>query len=216
MLSTKYITTDNIIEIGIDEAGRGPMLGRVYSAAVVLPIDNFKHEDMKDSKKFHSQKKIRAVSEYIKENAIAWCVAFSTENEIDEINIRNATHNAMHRAIKGVIEQLGKFENTRLVVDGNDFKPYVKFENNKYNTIPHVCIEGGDNKYTHIAAASILAKVSRDDYINELCEQNPKLNEHYGILKNKGYGTKQHMDGIRQNGITEFHRKTYGICQQFT
>ena len=219
MLKTRY--EDNaLVEIGVDEAGRGPMLGRVYSAAVVLPQDNFKHEDMKDSKRFHSEKKIREVAEYIKQNAIAWSVAYSSEQDIDEVNIRNATHNTMHKALHGVIKS-HKSESDKndykIIVDGRDFKNFILYEEDTgIVQVPHVCVEGGDNKYTCIAAASILAKVARDDYIIDLCENNPILEENYGILKNKGYGTKQHMDGITKNGITKFHRKTFGICKNYS
>lgn len=209
----QYFDDPKMIEIGVDEVGRGPMLGRVYSAAVVLPRENFKFEEMKDSKKFHSESKIRIASEYIKKNAIAWSVGHVSEGEVDEINIRNATHRAMHKAIRGTIGQLECYDEIRLVVDGNDFKPYMVYQDNMLSVIPSVCVEGGDNKYAHIAAASILAKVARDDYIRELCSKNPLLDEKYGIMKNKGYGTKQHMDGIKEHGITEFHRKTFGICR---
>lgn len=210
-----FCEEDTSIEIGIDEAGRGPMLGRVYTAAVVLPKDDsFKHEMMKDSKRFHSDKKIKEAAEYIKENALAWAVAYSTEQTIDSENIRNATHMAMHGAIRQIV---AKDKVYHLLVDGNDFRPYTVFrEDIGLTQIPHTCIEGGDNKYTPIAAASILAKVARDEYIAELCTANPVLNERYEILKNKGYGTKAHMDGILEHGITEFHRKTFGICRQYS
>jgi ribonuclease HII len=204
-------------EIGIDEAGRGPMLGRVYAGAVVLPkrMEEFNHALMKDSKKFHSEKKIKEVAAYIKEHAIAWSVQYCDEGIIDKINIRNATHKAMHAAINDVVEQLNKNQNNKLVllVDGNDFTPFM--DSSTGEKVSHVCIEGGDNTYSCIAAASILAKVARDEYIAELCAAHPNLNEHYGILKNKGYGTKIHMDGIKQHGITAFHRKSFGICRSF-
>jgi len=212
---------DSIMEIGIDEAGRGPMLGRVYTGAVVLPkkIENFNHALMKDSKKFHSEKKIREVAEYIKEHAVAWAVGYSDEKEIDDINIRRATHKAMHQAIGEVITKLKEGKNSEinnndimLLVDGNDFTLYY----NNYKPLSHICIEGGDNAYTCIAAASILAKVARDDYISELCTSHPELIEHYDLLKNKGYGTKNHMDGIKKYGISPFHRKSFGICRDFS
>ena len=215
MLKTCYDIDDASIEIGIDEAGRGPMLGRVYSAAVILPKDNkFKHEMMKDSKRFHSEKKINDVAEYIKEHAINWKVEYCTAEEIDKINIRNATHKAMHKAIKGLIEDEKKYH---LLVDGNDFKPYIRF-NETYGMVqvPHTTIEGGDNKYTAIAAASILAKVARDEYITEICTNEPTLNERYQLLKNKGYGTKAHMNGIHEYGISKYHRKTFGICKNYS
>jgi ribonuclease HII len=206
--------TNMIIEIGVDEAGRGPMLGRVYTGAVVLPknMEQFNHALMKDSKKFHSDKKIHEVAIYIKEHAIAWSVAFSDENVIDDINIRRATHKAMHGSISETISKLNtNNSDILLLIDGNDFTTF----SNEGNQLSHVCIEGGDNAYTSIAAASILAKVARDDYIAELCVNDPSLIERYDLLKNKGYGTQKHMDGIRKHGITLFHRKTFGICRDY-
>ena len=102
-----------------------------------------------------------------------------------------------------------------LLVDGNDFKPFVIVKNNSLEQVPHICIEGGDNKYSSIAAASILAKVARDEYIDELCNNHSYLQEKYDLHNNKGYGTKKHMDGIRQYGISEWHRKSFGICKDF-
>lgn len=208
-----FYEDNNTTEIGVDEAGRGPLFGRIYCAAVVLPKDNsFQHDRMKDSKKFHSEKKIIEVANYIKQNCIKYDVQWMDEKQVDHFNIRNATHKAMHNAINNIMDD--KY-NTLLLIDGNDFTPIPIFKNNALDYVPHVCIEGGDNKYTAIAAASILAKVERDKYIKELCEEHPYLNEKYGLLKNKGYGTKQHLNGIREHGITEWHRKTYGICKQF-
>ena len=215
LLNVSYYNDDNIIEIGIDEVGRGPMFGRVYTAAVILPKEDFEHSKMKDSKKFHSKKKINEVSEYIKENAIAWSIQWEDEKIIDKINIRNATHSAMHKAIKEIYDkENGK--NYVLLVDGNDFKPYIVMKENILEQVSHVCIEGGDNKYTSIAAASILAKVARDAYIDELCVLHPELIEKYDLSNNKGYGTKKHMDGISEHGITEWHRRSFGICKTFT
>ena len=214
ILKSCYDKDDMSIEVGIDEAGRGPMLGRVYSAAVILPKDDsFKHEMMKDSKRFHSEKKIKAVAEYIKNNAIDWKIAYCTEQEIDEINIRNSTHKAMHKALKELLKNDKKYH---LLVDGNDFKPYVKFnETIGIVQVPHTTVEGGDNKYASIAAASILAKVARDEYIEQICVEDPSLNEKYQILKNKGYGTRAHMNGIQEHGISKYHRRTFGICQNY-
>jgi len=222
-LLTKFYNSDiDIIEIGSDEAGRGPMFGRVYSGAVVLPKDDsFDHYKMKDSKKFTSKKsnKIQEVAEYIKANAIAWAVEYEDERVIDEINILQATQSAMHKAIRNVMKQIKGLDTTKmlLLIDGNYFKPLTivnkttnRIENAKFETI-----EGGDNKFTSIAAASILAKVERDKYIEELCLENPELIEKYGIDSNKGYGAKRHMDGIRQYGITKWHRRTFGLCKEF-
>tara|TARA_R110002074_G_scaffold255810_1_gene428251 strand:- start:2974 stop:3678 length:705 start_codon:yes stop_codon:yes gene_type:complete len=214
VLEHYYSADDGAVEIGVDEVGRGPMLGRVYSAAVILPKDeSFNHSLMKDSKRFHSKNKIMEAYEYIKEHSIAWSVGYSTESTIDDINIRNATHRAMHEAIKGVIEPGKKIH---LLVDGNDFKPYTIMNPDiGIVQVPTTCIEGGDDKYTAIAAASIIAKVTRDKYIADLCEENPSLDEKYGIMSNKGYGTTTHMDGIRAYGITKFHRRSFGICREF-
>ena len=222
---SKWFNEDiNIVEIGLDEAGRGPMLGRVYAGAVILPKDDsFDHSLMKDSKKFHSKKKIEQVAEYIKENAIAWTIQYEDEKIIDEINILQATQSAFAKCIKNILKQLTdsnklvKNEDILLLVDGNYFKPFTTLNNTKtkMETLKYQLVEGGDNKYTSIAAASILAKVERDKYIEELCLQNPELIERYGIDSNKGYGSKKHMDGIKQYGITKWHRRTFGICKEF-
>jgi len=223
-----YDTNSKSIEIGIDEAGRGPMLGRVYTAAVILPKDDsYDHSLMKDSKRFHSEKKIKEAAEYIKKNAIMWNVQYAEKEEIDKYNIRNATHKSMHRCVLDIIQRLNQSNNDidrhsdmqsgneyHLLVDGNDFKPYMIMSMDEgLVQIPHTCIEGGDNKYSAIAAASILAKVARDNYIDELCKEHPLLDERYGLLSNKGYGTKTHMDGIKKYGISQFHRTSFGICK---
>jgi len=211
-----------IIEIGVDEAGRGPLFGRVYVASVILPKDmSFDHFKMKDSKKFHSKKKIQEVAEYIKENAIAWSVSYEDESTIDTINILQATQLSMHKSILKTIENNYTKNNTKqkykLLIDGNYFKPFPDKTYLKHvETLDSICIEGGDNKYTAIAAASILAKVARDQYIEELCESNPELDERYSILSNKGYGAKKHMDGIKEHGITIWHRRSFGICKSYT
>ena len=222
-----YKEDTNIFEIGVDEAGRGPLFGRVYTAAVILPKDDsFDCSMVKDSKKFHSKSKIEEASKYIIENALAWYI--SDEKKIDDINILQATQLSMHNSIlevrkqyKTILKELGKEEKKdysfSLLIDGNYFKPvtYLDKKTNKLECIPHVTIEGGDNKYASIAAASILAKVERDKYINELCEQNPTLAEYYSIDSNKGYGAKKHLDGIKEHGITIWHRRSFGICKNF-
>lgn len=215
-LSSCYDSTSELIEIGIDEAGRGPMLGRVYTAAVILPKDDsYDHSLMKDSKRFHSEKKIKEAAEYIKKNAIMWKVQYAEKEEIDKLNIRNATHKSMHRCVFDILQSSAEHKyQYHLLVDGNDFKPYTMMDMDEgFIQIPHTCIEGGDNKYSAIAAASILAKVARDDYIDELCKQYPLLDERYGLQNNKGYGTKIHMDGIKKYGISQFHRTSFGICK---
>ena len=228
-LQYRYSEDPNIIEIGVDEVGRGPLFGRVYTSAVILPCNktsnhenvsdfNFDYSKIKDSKKFHSKKKITEVANYIKENAVAWSVAYMDELIIDEVNILQATQMAMHKCINEVIQKNNLLpENTLLLIDGNYFKPITVFDKTttQLNTYNYVCVEGGDNKYVSIAAASILAKVARDEYIQELCDQNPYLIENYGIDSNKGYGAKKHLDGIKQHGITIWHRRTFGICKEY-
>jgi len=215
-----FYKDDSVIEIGVDEVGRGPMFGRVYTAAVILPKNNsFKHELMKDSKKFTSWNKLITTANYIKENCIEYSISYEDEYSIDTNNILNATYIAMHKAIKNVIKKKNDYLNDYLIlVDGNNFKPVTYFDNNTETIkfIDSVCIVDGDNKYTAIAAASILAKVERDLYIKDLCETYPKLDEIYDLSNNKGYGTKRHLDGIKNNGITRWHRKSFGICKTAT
>ena len=218
----------NTFEIGVDEAGRGPLFGRVYTAAVILPKDDsFDHSKVKDSKKFTSKKKIDEAAEYVKANALAWFVSYEDETVIDEINILQATQKSMHHCIletkKQFTEKLLKegghpsFQ-FHLLIDGNYFNPIttVNRHTNMLEVLPFDTIEGGDNKYSCIAAASILAKVYRDQYIAELCEQHPDLVTKYAIDSNKGYGAKKHLDGIKEYGITIWHRRTFGICKSFT
>jgi ribonuclease HII len=229
LLKKFYNEDENIFEIGVDEAGRGPLFGRVYTAAVILPKDDtFNHSLVKDSKKFHSKKKIEEVAKYIKENALAWYVSFEDEKKIDEINILQATQQSMHSSIMEVRKQFNKRQleilkeekkdySYNLLIDGNYFNPitFLNKKTNKIEAIPYITIEGGDNKYSSIAAASILAKVERDKYIDELCEENPTLAEYYGIDSNKGYGAKKHLDGIKEHGISIWHRRSFGICKNY-
>lgn len=218
-LSYRYsIDTSTTIEIGIDEAGRGPLFGRLYVAGVILPKDDsfdFDYSEIRDSKKITSKKKIKSLAEYIKQKSIAWYIHSIEADEIDEINIRQAVLKAMRECVRQLILSLQKKENILLLIDGNDFPPYIQYDTttNQIVNIPHVTIPGGDNLFVAIACASILAKTARDEYILELCEQYPNLKTKYGIDKNMGYGTKVHLEGIRTYGITEWHRKTYGICK---
>ena len=229
ILNKFYNENEMIYEIGVDEAGRGPLFGRVYTAAVILPKDNsFDHSKVKDSKKFHSKKKIEEVAKYIKENALSWYVSFEDEKIIDEINILQATQKSMHNSIIETRKQFnktqkekGKGENIdytyNLLIDGNYFNPlsYLNKQTNKIEHLPFITIEGGDNKYSAIAAASILSKVERDNYIEGLCNENPTLSTYYGIDSNKGYGAKRHLDGIKEHGITIWHRRSFGICKNY-
>lgn len=228
-LLKSHFDEPNVYEIGVDEVGRGPLFGRVYTAAVVLPKDDsFDCSMVKDSKKFHSKAKIEAAAEYVRQHALAWYVSYEDEKRIDEINILQATQLSMHQAIHQVRNQCASlFEEKgtcdaklHLLVDGNYFRPFTYIEtegkDKKMASIPHTTIEGGDNKYASIAAASILAKVERDKYIADLCQEHPELAERYALDDNKGYGAKKHLLGIQQYGITQWHRKTFGICKQFS
>ena len=224
----KYFKEDtNVYEIGVDEAGRGPLFGRVYTAGVILPKDDsFDHYKVKDSKKFNSKSKINEVAEYIKSNAVAWYVSYEDEKTIDDINILQATQKSMHTSIlnvrKQLTQQMKELDNNdyklHLLIDGNYFNPITLLnkKNQKLETIPYICIEGGDNKYTSIAAASVLAKVARDTYIEELFVNNPELVDKYCIDSNKGYGAKKNIDGIKEHGITIWHRRSFGICKNYT
>ena len=180
------------IEAGCDEAGRGCLAGSVYAAAVILP-DDYQNDLLNDSKQL-TEKRRYQLREIIERDAVAWAVGIVTPEEIDKINILNASILAMHRAL----DQL-KVRPEAIIVDGNRFKPY--------NNIPHTTIVKGDGKYLSIAAASILAKTYRDDYMNRLAEEYPQ----YDWFSNKGYPTKKHRDAIRQYGITPYHRKSYNL-----
>ncbi|MFN8715131.1 MAG: ribonuclease HII [Bacteroidota bacterium] len=189
MLKTRYQT--ELTEAGCDEAGRGCLAGPVYAAAVILPHD-FKHPLLNDSKKLSDAQR-RELRPLIEEKAIAWAVASMSVDEVDELNILRASFAAMHKAIAQLSTQP-----ELLLIDGNRFKP-------AYPGIPHVCIIGGDAKYKSIAAASILAKTHRDDYMDALHEKF----SHYNWLSNKGYGTLKHREAIMLYGLTEHHRKSF-------
>ena len=180
------------IEAGCDEVGRGCLAGSVYAAAVILPED-YQNELLNDSKQL-TEKKRYELREIIERDAVAWAVGIVTPEEIDKINILNASILAMHRAL----DQL-KVRPEAVIVDGNRFK--------KYKNLPHTTIVKGDGKYLSIAAASILAKTYRDDYMNKLAEEYPQ----YDWRSNKGYPTKKHREAIRQFGITSYHRKSYNL-----
>lgn len=181
-----------LIEAGCDEAGRGCLAGAVYAAAVILPHD-FKNELLNDSKKL-TEKQRYALREVIEKEALAWAVGIVEPEEIDRINILNASFLAMHRAV----DQL-KITPQHLLIDGNRF--------NKYKDIPHTTIVKGDGKYLSIAAASILAKTYRDDYMNRLHAEYPV----YDWNKNKGYPTKKHREAIKQHGTSPYHRLSYNL-----
>ena len=186
------------IEAGCDEAGRGCLAGSVYAAAVILP-EGYQNELLNDSKQL-SEKKRYQLREIIERDAVAWAVGIVTPEEIDQINILNASILAMHRAL----DQL-KVRPEAIIVDGNRFKPYKDSVDGKQ--LPHTTIVKGDGKYLAIAAASILAKTYRDDYMNGLAKEYPQ----YDWLSNKGYPTKKHREAIRQFGISPYHRKSYNL-----
>ena len=196
MLLNKYY--EGKIEAGCDEAGRGCLAGSVYAAAVILP-EGYQNELLNDSKQL-SEKKRYQLREMIERDAVAWAVGIVTPEEIDKINILNASILAMHRAL----DQL-KVRPEAIIVDGNRFKPYKEPSNGE--TLPHTTIVKGDGKYLAIAAASILAKTYRDDYMNQLAEEYPQ----YDWLSNKGYPTKKHREAIKQFGITPYHRRSYNL-----
>ncbi len=184
-----------LIEAGCDEAGRGCLAGDVFAAAVILP-KIFKNKILNDSKKL-TDKQRKYLRPIIEENAIEWAVARVTAKEIDEINILNASFLAMHRAIDKL-----KTIPESLLIDGNRFK--------KYKNISHHCIIQGDGKYMSIAAASILAKTYRDDYMDELHQQFPQ----YDWLNNKAYGTKKHREAIIKYGVTKHHRISFRLLPE--
>jgi len=217
MLASHYY--EGKIEAGCDEAGRGCLAGSVYAAAVILP-DDYQNELLNDSKQLTERRRYE-LREIIQRDAVAWAVGIVTPEEIDRINILNASILAMHRAL----DQL-KVRPEAIIVDGNRFKPYYGFTvdstpssvNCKPSTvnsnlppilppIPHTTIVKGDGKYLSIAAASILAKTYRDDYMNRLAEEYPQ----YDWCSNKGYPTKKHREAIRQYGITPYHRRSYNL-----
>ena len=190
MLESHYYK--DMIEAGCDEAGRGCLAGSVYAASVILP-PNYQNADLNDSKKL-TDKKRKALREQIERDAVAWAVGVVTPEEIDQINILNASFLAMHRAL----DQL-KVRPEAVIVDGNRFKPY--------QDLPYTTIVKGDGKYLTIAAASILAKTYRDDYMDALAEEYPQ----YDWKSNKGYPTKKHRAAIKEFGTTPYHRMSYNL-----
>lgn len=182
----------NLSEAGVDEAGRGCLAGPVVAAAVILP-KRFTHPVLNDSKKLTAKQRL-SVREDILKSAIAWKVAFITAKEIDEMNILRATWKAMHEALSGLGKQPGF-----IIVDGNRFIPY--------NNIPFQTIVRGDGLYYSIAAASVLAKTARDEYMEMLHEEYPD----YGWNRNKGYGTSMHRLAIVKYGITPYHRRSFTL-----
>ena len=193
MLKLKY--QNELLEVGTDEAGRGCLCGPVVAAAVILP-DNFEHHFLNDSKQL-TEKKREELRSFIEKNAIAWSVSFIDEQKIDKINILQASILAMQTSIKQL-----KITPEFIVVDGNKFKPV--------ENIPHQTIVKGDAKYMNIAAASILAKTYRDEFMQKIHLEFPQ----YNWKRNKGYPTKEHRNAIREFGITKYHRKTFRLLPE--
>ncbi len=201
MLAPHYY--EGKIEAGCDEAGRGCLAGSVYAAAVILP-DDYENPLLNDSKQL-TEKRRYELREQIERDAVAWAVGIVTSEEIDKINILNASILAMHRAL----DQL-KVRPEAIIVDGNRFKPYrspLQSGEDGGGFLPHTTIVKGDGKYMAIAAASILAKTYRDDYMNQLAKEYPQ----YGWQQNKGYPTKAHREAIRLYGTTPYHRLSYNL-----
>ena len=190
MLKNNY--HEGMIEAGCDEAGRGCLAGSVYAAAVILPPD-YHNELLNDSKQL-TEKRRYALREVIQRDAVAWAVGIVTPEEIDKINILNASILAMHRAL----DQM-KVRPEARIVEGNKFKPY--------GDLPHATIVKGDGKYLSIAAASILAKTYRDDYMAKIAEEYPQ----YDWSGNKGYPTKKHRQAIKLYGATPYHRRSFNL-----
>jgi len=183
---------EGVIEAGCDEAGRGCLAGSVYAAAVILPPD-YANPLLNDSKQL-SEKARYQLREQIEHDAVAWALGVVTAEEIDKMNILRASITAMHRAL----DQL-KVRPQELIIDGNKFYPY--------GNLPYTTIVKGDGKYLSIAAASILAKTYRDDYMRQIHQEYP----FYGWDHNAGYPTKEHRQGIAEHGISPYHRKTYNL-----
>lgn len=193
MLASNY--SGFSLEAGTDEAGRGCLSGPVVAAAVILPID-FTHLFLNDSKQL-SEKKRAQLRPFIEENALAFAVSFVWQDEVDKINVLQASITGMHRSI-----EMLQIEPEYIIVDGNKF--------NSYRDIPHKTIVKGDAKYLSIAAASVLAKTYRDEYMEKIHKEFPM----YNWKKNKGYPTKEHRNGIREFGITKYHRKTFKLLPE--
>lgn len=196
-INLEYFKKPGVMECGIDECGRGAYAGPVVAAAVIWPNEQVSEYDVniRDSKKL-SMKKRREVAEYIKANAIDYSIQFVTHEEIDKVNILQATFNAMHLCLDSL-----SMSPEHILVDGDKFRIYKR--------TPHTCIVSGDDKYISIAAASIIAKVARDEYMIQLGKQSPY--DVYKWEKNMGYGTEEHRNAIQQFGLSDMHRKSFKI-----
>lgn len=204
MPPSKTFNSPDTLEIGVDEAGRGPSFGRMYTAAVIWSPTLTSHL-IDDSKKLKNPAHLKAARDFVVENATAWSIDYATEQEIDKFNPLQADMRSMHRAIRGcnLIPDV-------ILVDGNYFNIY---SDQNGDPVDHITVIKGDAEYYSIAAASILAKYEHDKYIHELCDQYPVLDERYNLRKNVGYMTAAHKEGIQKHGISQFHRKTFGPCK---
>ena len=210
----------NGLEIGLDESGRGPLFGRLYVAAVALPADgSFDHARVRDSKTIKSRRKMREAAEYVMGAALAFRVHYVEAGVVDALNVLQADVGAMHAcarllladpALAGVAPA-----DVLLLVDGDYFRPCALFDaaRGEMAVLRDQTVVGGDGKFSGIAAASILAKDARDAYIEALCASHPELAARYAIDSNKGYGSARHMAGIREHGISQFHRRSFGPCK---
>lgn len=210
------IVNTQVLEAGVDEAGRGSLIGRVYAAAVVWgnePIEVFYDElasiqchrlSCWDSKRMSGEKRVR-LAKFIETHAMETAVGYAEPWEIDSMNILHATFLAMKRAL----DQL-KLPIDHILVDGSQFKPYTSPETGDW--VSHTCVPQGDGKYLSIGAASVLAKVCHDEHIRDLCKRDSCLNKRYDLLNNYGYGTKTHMNGLDAFGNSKWHRKTFKCC----
>ena len=195
----------DVVEVGVDEAGRGSLIGDVFAGAVIWnpELDDPLAKQIKDSKKV-SRKKREMLRYYIEDNAVDFAVASRSAQRIDQVNVLRATQEAMHAALDSL-----QVDFDLIVVDGDFFRPYYSVTHNARKR--HECVVGGDGAYTSVAAASILAKVYHDEHIRELVRENPCL-EKYKLLDNMGYGTPAHIDALRADGATPWHRMSFGVC----
>jgi len=203
----QYYEKDKL-EVGIDEAGRGCLLGPVCVGAVIMNDITLLDPpyEIRDSKKVSPEKRA-ILRTYIEANAIACNVQMISSERIDKVNILEATMEGMEKCLDNITSVINI---DKILVDGTQFHIYM--DKNTFEPISHICIVGGDDKYLNIAAASILAKEYHDEYIRDLCKDNPDLNK-YDLLNNKGYGTKTHMDALKEFGPSIHHRKSFKPCQ---
>ena len=206
-MSLKLFEIPDCNEVGVDEAGRGCLMGRVYAAAVIMPStyedDDTLYSQIKDSKKL-SEKKRYELERYIKNTAVAYGIGYAEPDEIDTYNIYQATILAMHRALSNITVKID-----HILVDGPRFKPFCDQDDDYPD---YTCVVKGDKSYISIASASILAKCARDSHVLDISKLDDRY-QMYGWIKNKGYGTKQHMEAITHQGITKYHRKSFSPCR---